>query len=117
MTTFNEHAQRYAQRYAQRILEAIAKDRFSTYTKITASALYASKTIQEIKSVKRDIDALVYPETRKPSSESDKRRIIVEIQKELNVPTQRQMESIFETASNDDLSDLADEVENILIRR
>jgi len=110
MATFNE----LAKRYAQRILDAIAQDGFSEYTTITASALRASKTVQEIKTVKRNIDGLVYTETEKPISESDKTRIIIEIQKELHLPSQRQMELVLEAASNDDLSDLADEIENIL---
>lgn len=110
MATFNE----LAQQYAQRILAAISQDGFSKYTKITASSLSVSRTIQEIKSVKSDIDSLVYTKSRKPLSEADKTRIIIEIQKELRLPSQRQMEMVFEAASNDDLSDLADEIENIL---
>lgn len=110
MATFNE----LAKQYTQRILAAIRQDGFSKYTKITASSLSSSKTIQELRSVRKDINELVYIEGRKPLSEADKTRIIVEIQKELHLPTQRQMELIFEAASNDDLSDLADEIENIL---
>ncbi len=110
MATINE----LARQYAERISKAIAEDGFSRGTEISASVLRASKTIRAIKSVKTEIDELTYTETIKPISETDKGKIVAGIQKELRLPTQRQMEIILEAASNDDLSDLADEIENIL---
>ena len=110
MPTINE----LAKRYARRILNAIERDGFSKYKKVTASSLASSATINELKAIKQEIDGLYYSETKKPISEADKLQLITEIQRELHLPSRKQMEMIFESASNDDLSDLADEIENIL---
>lgn len=91
MATFNE----LAQRYAQRILAAISQDGFSKIHKNYCIVFIGLTNNSKLKSVKSDIDSLVYTESQKPLSESDKTRIIVEIQKELHLPSQRQMEMIF----------------------
>ena len=112
MTTFNE----LAKQYAQRIKIALAKDGFSKFSRITASVLRCSATIQESKSVKQDIEGLVYIETKEPLTKTDKQGIIIEIHKELYVPLQRPrpIRLILEEASDDDLFDIAGEIANIL---
>jgi hypothetical protein len=110
MPTFSE----LGQSYAERIKAALAKDGFTTTSRISASDLPYSSTLRELKAIKSDIDGLVYTESRKALSESDKGRVLIEIQKQLYLPNVRQIERMVEFASNDDLSDLADTIENIL---
>jgi len=110
MPTYSE----LAKQYSDRIKSALAKDGFTVTSRISASNLRYSATLKELKAIKSDIDSLVYTESRKSLSENDKSRVLVEIQQELHLPNLRQMENLVESASNDDLSDLADEIENIL---
>ena len=111
MTTFNE----LAKQYAQRIQIALAKDGFSKFSRITASVLRRSATIQETKSVKQDIEELVYIETKEPLTKTDKQGIIIEIHQELYVPLRRPgLIRLLEEASDDDLFDIAGEIANIL---
>lgn len=110
MPTFSE----LGKGYAERIRAALAKDGFTTSSRVSASDLIYSATLRELKAIKIDIDGLVYTESRKALTESDKGRILAEIQKQLYLPNLRQMERMIKAASNDDLSDLADEIDNIL---
>ena len=110
MATLNE----LSQQYTRRISEAIAKDGFTKYSKVTTASLSSSSTLRELKNIKHHIDSLVYTGTQDRLSETDKNIIIEGIRQELNLPSQRQMKVILEAASNDDLSDLTDEIENIL---
>lgn len=111
MATFQE----LAKDYAKRIKDAMVSDGFTSKSKISSQDLRNSKTLQEAKQIKRDIDGLVYTQSRKPLSEDDKRKIFEQIDKELGLPKKIQKSQyIVESASNDDLSDLADVIENIL---
>ena len=73
-----------------------------------------SKTLQTAKEIGREIDGLVYTASRQPLSDADKRAIKELIDRELGLPTRMQKSFAVESASNDDLSDLADVIENIL---
>lgn len=111
MATFQE----LAREYAKRIKDAIASDGFKSRSKISPQDLRSSRTLQEAKKIKREIDELIYTQSKQPLSEDDKRRIIEQIDQELGLPRNIQKSHIaVESASNDDLSDLADEIENIL---
>jgi hypothetical protein len=101
------------QQYAERILKAISQDGFAKNTKISVEDLLTSETFREIKFVNRKIDSLVDMAGER-ISESDKGKVLVELQESLHVPTQEKIEVILLAASNDDLSRLAEEIENIL---
>lgn len=104
-----------AKKYANRIKVAINSDGFPTNKKIDPNDLINSNTQQEIKAVKRDIDGLIYEQSKQRLTEDDKRKIIDEINRELGLPrTIQKSDQLSESASNDDLSDLADAVENML---
>ncbi|GGQ19067.1 hypothetical protein [Shewanella litoralis] len=101
--------------YAKRIKDAIKSDGFINKSKIDPKDFINSKTQQEIKAVKRDIDGITYQLTNKAITEDDKRIIIDEINRELGLPrTVQKNFQLNESASNDDLSDLADVIENML---
>jgi len=107
--------QELARQYAKRIREAINADGFNSRSKVSPKDLQGSETLAEAKRVKRDIDGLVYTQSRKQLSEQEKRKLIKQIEEELGLPQNIQKShNIVESASNDDLSDLADEIENIL---
>ncbi|MCG7552040.1 hypothetical protein [Pseudoalteromonas sp. Of11M-6] len=111
MATFQE----LARDYAKRIKDAIASDGFTSRSRISPQDLRGSRTLQEAKQVKREIDGLIYKQSKKPLSEDDKRKIIEQIDQELGLPRNIQKSyNIVESASNDDLADLADEIENVL---
>ncbi|WP_010605706.1 hypothetical protein [Pseudoalteromonas maricaloris] len=111
MATFQE----LARNYAERIRSAIASDGLSNRTKVYADDLRGSNTLLEAKRIKREIDSLVYSGSNTPLSEADKRDILERLNQELGLPTHRQKSfGIVESASNDDLADLADEIENVL---
>jgi len=104
-----------ARDYAKRIREALASDGFTSRSRVSPQDLRRSRTLQEAKSIKREIDGLVYTQSKNPLSEDDKRKIIEQIDQELGLPRKIQKgHNIVESASNDDLSDLADEIENVL---
>lgn len=109
MATFNE----LAKDYAERIRRAIRTDNFQTLRSLSPNDLIQSNTLREAKAVKRDIDSLVYTESNKPLSEQDKNRLVQDVDQELGLP-RRTQKSLVESASNDDLADLADEIENVL---
>ena len=111
MATFQE----LARDYAERIKGAISSDGFSDRSKVLPQDLRNSQTLREAKRIKQEIDGLVYTQSQKPLSDSDKRSIIEQIDNELGLPKNIQKSYyIVESASNDDLADLADEIENIL---
>ena len=111
MATFQE----LARDYAKRIKDAIASDGFTSRSKISPQDLRNSRTLQEAKKIKREIDDLIYTQNKRPLSEDDKRRIIEQIDQELGLPKNIQKSyNIVESAINDDLADLADEIENVL---
>lgn len=107
--------QELARDYAKRIKDAIASDGFTSRSKVSPQGLRNSRTLQEAKKIKREIDGLIYTQSKKPLSEEDKRKIIEGIDQELGLPKNIQKSyHIVESASNDDLADLADEIENVL---
>ena len=111
MATFQD----LAKDYAKRIKEAIASDGFTGISRISPQNLLYSRTLQEAKEIKSEIDGLVYSKDNKPLSEDDKHNLIEQIYQELGLPRRIQKNhNIIESASNDDLSDLADEIENLL---
>ncbi|SGZ09748.1 hypothetical protein [Moritella viscosa] len=110
MATFNE----FARQYAQRIKDAIRRDGFRPNQRISSSDIARSYTLSEAKSVKQDIDNLVFTSTNQPLSEADKRKIVEQIDVELGLPKRKLNEKFVSNASNDDFSDMADEIENIL---
>ncbi|PHR68283.1 hypothetical protein [Alcanivorax sp.] len=110
MASFNE----LAKEYAQRIKQAIKRDGFSHGRKITGSNVQGSETLREAKAIKRDIDNLVYTSSNQPLTPQDRKRIIEQIDRELGLPKRIIEEGFVTNASNDDFSDLADEIENIL---
>lgn len=111
MTTLQE----LAKNYAKRIKDAITSDGFANQTRIKNRDFRSSKTLQEAKKIKQEIDGLVYTQSNKPLTDDDKRKIIKEIDQELGLQRNIQKSySVVESASNDDLSDLADEIENVL---
>lgn len=111
MATFQE----LAKNYAKRIKDAILFDGFTTRSRISPQDLRGSRTLQEAKKIKREIDGLIYTQSNKLLSEDDKRKIIEQIDQELGLPRNIQKSyNIVESASNDDLADLADEIENVL---
>ena len=111
MPTYDE----LAKVYAERIQRAISADGFKLGEGISDNDLRLSNTLSEAKSVKRDIDNLVHTTSKTPLSEDNKRSLIVKINQELGLGGDFYKSHLFiESASNDDLSDLADEIENIL---
>lgn len=110
MATFQE----LARDYAKRIREAIASDGFTSRSKVSPQDLRNSRTLREAKDIKREIDGLIYTQSKQPLSEADKRTIKELIDRELGLPVNVQKGYGIESASNDDLSDLADVIENVL---
>jgi len=111
MATFQE----LASKYAERIKAAISSDGFSSRSKLSPQDLRHSQTLREAKLIKQEIDGLVYSQSQKALTDADKRSIIEKIDGELGLPKNIQKSyHIVEAASNDDLADLADEIENIL---
>ena len=110
MATFNE----LAKQYAQRIKDSIRRDGFRLNQRITRSDIISSQTLSESKAVKREIDNLVYQNNNQPLTDVDKHRIIEQIDSELGLPKRKLNEEFVSNASNDDFSDMADEIENIL---
>ena len=110
MATFQE----LASGYAKRIREAIALDGFTNRTRVASHEIKNSKTLQTAKEIGREIDGLVYTASRQPLSDADKRAIKELIDRELGLPTRMQKSFAVESASNDDLSDLSDFIENII---
>lgn len=100
MATFQE----LARDYARRIREAIASDGFTRGAKASPQDLRNSKTLQEAKKIRREIDGLVYTQNNNPLSEADKRRIKELVDQELGLPKKIQEGYGIESASNDDLS-------------
>lgn len=110
MPTFQE----LASSYAQRIRDAVELDGFQAKNKIISEEIKKSRTLQVAKDINREIDGLVYTSNNQPLSESDKRAIKELIDRSLRLPKIRQEGYALEAASNDNLSDLADVIENIL---
>jgi len=110
MATFQE----LARGYARRIREAIESDGFTSRARVARDQLRVSRTLREAKNINREIDELIYTESRKPLSDTDKRSIKELIDLELGLPRGLKEGYGIESASNDDLSDLADVIENIL---
>ncbi len=104
----------FYKQYAKRILAAIGKDGFSPYSRITASQLRGSNTLSELKSIKQAIDGLVYEGTDNHLSTEDRNRIYRGLSQALRLPTLQKSIDLCEAASNDDLTDLVDTIDNIL---
>lgn len=111
MPTYDE----LAKIYAKRIKDAIRSDGFSLGESISVNDLRTSSTLREAKAVKRAIDNLIFTDSNKALSEDNKRSLVVKVNQELGLGGDFYKSHLFiESASNDDLSDLADEIENIL---
>ena len=104
----------FAKQYSDRIKSAFTKDGFSVSSRVSTSSLKHSETLKELKSIKSDIDGLVYTEFGKSLSENDKNRGIGQIQKNLHLPDPIQMERRVKPTTNDALPTLAVAIENIL---
>lgn len=110
MASFNE----LAKAYANRIRQAIRSDGFIPERTITGTSVQRSETLKEAKLVKREIDNLVYTKSNQALTPQDKKLIIEQVDQELGLPKRIVEKSFVINASNDDFSDLADEIENIL---
>lgn len=110
MPTFQE----LASGYAKRIRDAIEIDKFTNRKQILAHEIKNSRTLQVAKDISREIDGLVYTNNNQPLSEADKRAIKELIDRALQLPRRLHEGYSLEAASNDNLSDLADVIENIL---
>ena len=106
--------QELARDYAKRIREAIPLDGFSNRIRVASQDIRNSRTLQAAKEINKEIDGLIYTASRQPLSDADKRTIKELIDSELGLPRRLQESIVLDSASNDDLSDLADVIENIL---
>ena len=94
--------------------QVVTKRDLLNFGNLLLNEIKNSKTLQTAKEIGREIDGLVYTASRQPLSDADKRAIKELIDRELGLPTRMQKSFAVESASNDDLSDLADVIENIL---
>lgn len=104
----------FSQLYARRILAAIQEDGLAFKDRVSEADLVDSNTLQILKSVKREIDSIVYEGTKNRLSRQDRERIYRGISQELHLPTLQKSIDLCEAASNDDLTDLVDTIDNIL---
>ena len=104
----------FYKQYARRILQALERDGFSPYSRVTTAQLRGSSTLSELKAIKREIDGLVYEGTSNKLSIQDRNRIYRGLSEELRLPTLQKSIELCEAASNDDLTDLVDTIDNIL---
>ena len=100
--------------YVQRILAAVARDGFTEYSNITTASLYQSEILTELKGINQEIEKLVYADSDKPLSPADKIKIKDKVKQILRPRSPEKIGLIFESASNDALTNLADAIENIL---
>ncbi len=112
MPTYSE----FSKGYAQRIRSAITNDGFAGLEKISVSRFQYSRTLAVLKEIRNEINNLVYDQTRKPLSASDKERIYEHISQELRLSSHKYLSerAIVKAASNDDLTGLIDIVNDIL---
>ena len=110
MSTFSE----VGKQYADRIVQALASDGFVKVGSVRSSQLPASRTLSAFKAIGRDIDQLVMSDTKKPLSEEQKRAIYEAIAQELRLRSAVVSESMVRCASNDDLTDVVDYIDQIL---
>jgi hypothetical protein len=111
VATFDE----LAKQYAARLKKSIASDGFIAHGEVSPEELKTSETLREAKSIKGEIDGLSYTSSGKPLSDADKQIIVERIDEELGRSFEiRKSVPVFESASNDDLSKLADVIESIL---
>jgi len=110
MATFED----FAEQYASRIRTAIREDGFSTAARLTAQELRASRTLTALKAVDSEINGLVMSETKEPLTAEQKRRIYQGIAKELGLFDLTIGESMVKAASNDDITDLVDYIDQII---
>ncbi len=109
MPSFDE----LSKQYAERIRAAARLDGNISYT---LSNITKSYLLQTLKSIKNEIDSLVYESSTRPLSIEDKNRILRDISVKLNASAYRQLSEhiLIKAASNDGLSDLIDIVNQIL---
>lgn len=110
MPTYEE----FYRQYARRILEALERDGFSPFHRVTTMQLRGSYTLAELKRIKNEIDGLVYEGTTNRLSIEDRNRIYRGLSAELRLPTLQKSIDLCEAASNDDLTDLVGTIDNIL---
>lgn len=112
MATYSE----LSKKYAQRIRSAITDDGFSRFQEVSTSKFRYSTTFDVLKEIRNEINNLVYERTQKPLSDSDKKRIYEHISRELRLPSYKYLseQAIVKAASNDDLTDLIDAINDIL---
>lgn len=104
----------FSKKYARQILEAFHRDGFTVYTRISVQNLRGSNTVSVLKSIKQEIDSLVYEGSTTTLSIADKNKIYEGLSRELRLPSLQKSAEFCEAASNDDLTDLVDTVDNIL---
>ena len=112
MVTFSE----LSKKYAQRIRSAITNDGFNRLQEVSTSKFRSSGTFDVLKEIRNEINNLVYEENQKPLSDSDKKRIYEDISQELRLPRYKPLseQAIVKAASNDDLTDLIDAINDIV---
>ncbi len=104
----------FGKSYAERIADALRQDGFTRYATINESVVRSSRTARVLRDILREIDGLVIAETREKLSASDRAAIWRTVATELTLPDAVLMEKAAMAASNDDLTDLVDTIDNIL---
>jgi len=110
MATFNE----LGKQYAERIVQALETDGFVKSGSVRSTQLPSSRTLSELKAVGRDIDQLVMSDTKKPLSDEQKHTLYEAIARGLNLRSAVVTEGMVRCASNDDLTDVVDYIDQIL---
>ncbi len=110
MPTFEE----LSSQYAKRIFDAISKDGFKPYGRLTASDLRGSWTLAVLKEIRKEIDGLVYTKDQNPLTDFDKNKIHDGLARLLRLSSYQESIKLTESASNDDFTDLVDTIDNIL---
>ena len=103
-----------AVRYATRIRSSIGADHFSTATRITARDVRLSQTLAVLKEIDREINRLVSSDTNRLLTPSQRRSIYEGIAKELGLLDLTIGESLVKAASNDEITDLIDYIDQII---
>lgn len=112
MATLNEQAKKYT----DKILAAIRQDNFQTLIRITPYDFKRSATFEVLQVIRNEINGLVYEETNKPLSDTDKSELYRKISEQLRLPSYRQLSErvIIKATSDDGLTDLIDAINSIL---
>lgn len=112
MATYDE----LSRKYVEKILNAIRQDNFQTTIRITSYDFKRSATFAVLKEIRSEINGVVYENTQRPLSDTDKNDLYRQISEKLGLPSYRQLSEnkIIKATSNDDLTDLLDAIDSIL---